>query len=592
MANTKIPARLLDTSAIPALNVTGDLIVDTNTLKVDSTNNRVGIGATSPSYKLDISGTGDTVQYIANANPSGSQGRTLLLRDNYASSSQNSKISYAATSSPGQDVYLGKRTTSNAGYFHLTNSAGTEHLTVNMATGHVGIGETSPDNALHITGSGFNAAHIRVERTDSGSSNDSALVLKAAAGANANYGLGGIWFQNSLDNNAYALIRGRTDDSSGTSGRLDFITSTSLVDNNTAASMTIKSGGKVGIGTDNPYAQFAVFRNHTDPYSPSSFLDYPIMELKHPSTTGSYAGTRITNTDGNYEWFYGTEQTGSNVADFVFQGYNRTATQYQEMARISDQGYLGLAGQTSPGTPIHVGVSTSTGPRIQITHENSGGFGALDIDAYGSATLRVLSNFSGSAINGIPTGSFGVGTPHQYALHLNTNSESKVEVLATTKSMSNMHVKRGLAVGLGNQGDASLAGCRVVGWYNANAHSSYNYLHIVTSLWGGGSPHGNSQYIMGGWEITGHQYATNASHGKCNVFFHNWGGSVASGYSLSYTGAYTGWCNVYVNSSGYVTVRLNAGSYKGYWLDLYQAGHYTNRNISVTATTFSNSTTL
>ena len=41
MANTKLPSRLLDTSAVPVLNVTGDLTVDTTTLKVDTTNNRV-----------------------------------------------------------------------------------------------------------------------------------------------------------------------------------------------------------------------------------------------------------------------------------------------------------------------------------------------------------------------------------------------------------------------------------------------------------------------------------------------------------------------------------------------------------------------
>lgn len=39
------------------LTVTGDLTVDTNSLKVDSTNNRVGIGTTSPSSKLDVNGT-------------------------------------------------------------------------------------------------------------------------------------------------------------------------------------------------------------------------------------------------------------------------------------------------------------------------------------------------------------------------------------------------------------------------------------------------------------------------------------------------------------------------------------------------------
>jgi hypothetical protein len=39
------------------LTVTGDLTVDTNSLKVDSTNNRVGIGTASPSTALDVNGT-------------------------------------------------------------------------------------------------------------------------------------------------------------------------------------------------------------------------------------------------------------------------------------------------------------------------------------------------------------------------------------------------------------------------------------------------------------------------------------------------------------------------------------------------------
>ena len=130
----------------------------------------VGIGQINPSYKLEVSGTGDTVQYIANANPSGTQGRTLLIRDNYASSSQDSKISFSATSSPGQDVYLGKRTTSNAGYFHLTNSSGTEHMTVNMANGYVGIGETSSENILHIKTSASGGPQIELDST-SGTAN-------------------------------------------------------------------------------------------------------------------------------------------------------------------------------------------------------------------------------------------------------------------------------------------------------------------------------------------------------------------------------------------------------------------------------------
>ena len=37
--------------------LTGDLTVDTSTLKVDSSNNRVGIGTTSPAMGLHISGS-------------------------------------------------------------------------------------------------------------------------------------------------------------------------------------------------------------------------------------------------------------------------------------------------------------------------------------------------------------------------------------------------------------------------------------------------------------------------------------------------------------------------------------------------------
>ena len=42
------------TDAIDALTVTGDLTVDTNTLHVDATNNRVGVGSVSPDTNLDI----------------------------------------------------------------------------------------------------------------------------------------------------------------------------------------------------------------------------------------------------------------------------------------------------------------------------------------------------------------------------------------------------------------------------------------------------------------------------------------------------------------------------------------------------------
>ena len=44
------------TATLASATITGDLTVDTNTLKVDSSNNRVGIGTASPSVALDVVG--------------------------------------------------------------------------------------------------------------------------------------------------------------------------------------------------------------------------------------------------------------------------------------------------------------------------------------------------------------------------------------------------------------------------------------------------------------------------------------------------------------------------------------------------------
>ncbi len=53
----EIGNREVSTSGISEMSIAGDLTVDTNTLKVDSSNNRVGIGTASPSTALQVAGT-------------------------------------------------------------------------------------------------------------------------------------------------------------------------------------------------------------------------------------------------------------------------------------------------------------------------------------------------------------------------------------------------------------------------------------------------------------------------------------------------------------------------------------------------------
>ncbi len=101
------------------LVVPGDLTVDTSTLKVDSSNNRVGVGTASPTSDLHVSG---------------GAGANLAIQ-----------------SSAGSHWRLGDAVGSTNGYFVLrdhTNSA--NRITVNNQ-GYVGINTGSPTTALDVT---------------------------------------------------------------------------------------------------------------------------------------------------------------------------------------------------------------------------------------------------------------------------------------------------------------------------------------------------------------------------------------------------------------------------------------------------------
>lgn len=80
LASNVVSSSLTSVGTLGSLAVTGDLTVDTNVLKVDTTNNRVGINVTSPTSNLDIVGnmvireasTQDGIQLAGRAGGTGS----------------------------------------------------------------------------------------------------------------------------------------------------------------------------------------------------------------------------------------------------------------------------------------------------------------------------------------------------------------------------------------------------------------------------------------------------------------------------------------------------------------------------------------
>ena len=150
----------------------------------------------------------------------------------------------------------------------------------------------------------------------------------------------------------------------------------------------------------------------------------------------------------------------------------------------------------------------------------------------------------------------------------------------------------GLSVGpKGNTGTTNEGGRYVLGWYMVTHNTSSSYTHLITDLWAGGSPHGNNEYIMGGFHIHGHQYSGGASVGRERIYFHNWSGSYP-GYSNSNPGNWSPGNTVYSHSTGYVALRLLGGSYRGYIIDLVQHAWYPTRDITVTSVVQSSSTSL
>jgi hypothetical protein len=124
LADDAVTSAKLDTN----IAVTGDLTVDTNTLYVDSTNNRVGVGTILPSQSLHVVGEGlfekASADSVVAVNSTGGSGRSYQIR------SQNSG-----------DFYI------------YDNTAGAARATID-SSGNVGIGTTNPSTPLDVTKAG------------------------------------------------------------------------------------------------------------------------------------------------------------------------------------------------------------------------------------------------------------------------------------------------------------------------------------------------------------------------------------------------------------------------------------------------------
>ena len=133
--------------ALTALSVTGDLTVDTSTLVVDSANNRVGIGTSSPATKLEVSDLTTTCSITIRSDRAGAGNLQFADQDDvnvgYISYQHNNdRMVFRA--GDNQQVYIDGAGCMMLGTFNR-GSAGNGDLVVN---GGVYLGGTGSANYL------------------------------------------------------------------------------------------------------------------------------------------------------------------------------------------------------------------------------------------------------------------------------------------------------------------------------------------------------------------------------------------------------------------------------------------------------------
>ena len=349
-ANLKVtdPAQTNITSVgtLTSLTVSGDLTVDTSTLKVDSANNRVGIGTASPSQKLEVTSSTST-----------SIGR-------FTNSSGN--VLHAGVVGVGE---VGLQTfggSTNMTFY--TNS--TERLRID-SSGNVGIGNTpnatfklDVEGSVRTNGSGFYVS----PNYSSGNNvykiydNSNEFRIESQIFGNANVASSPIVFG-----------------TSNTDGRL--------------ARMTITSSGNVGIGTSSPNQLLEVAKSSGG----------ATINISTDQAAGSTASKLYTNLDFSgynnnvmariQSW---DESTSTGYGYLTFHTNNGTSL--TERMRIASDGTV-MVGTTSSSYGAKLAIQSTTSYTFNSKRTGTGSEGHIVFENGNGAVGSIFTNASATSYN-------------------------------------------------------------------------------------------------------------------------------------------------------------------------------------------------
>ena len=377
-----------------------------SSIYIDSSGN-VGIGTTSPSETLHVLGDSSStfpVKWIRGG---------------------SSVAGYLYSDSVGSGIVGSGKNLNQAGIYLVNNSRidfrvnGSERMRID-SSGNVGIGTTSPDTLLHL--SGADTAVIRLENTDTSLNTDQIV--------------GGLEFEKADSSGAGAGVVGGLRMKSGVNGITTYLTlSTSESSANDVERIRITHDGKVGIGTTSPNTTLHIV---APPLNTATLTTTNCLQLGlwvkpdgTESNTSGHIYTGITLADG-FAGMYGVD-AGSGAANHL-AFFTGAAAAVSERMRITSVGRVAI-GTTSPDASLHIKSPDGSNARLILeqTQDAANYQNAIDFKNAGTQYAGIVAGKDAS------NNSFGIKfhTTSSYTERMQITDSGHVKITSGNLEFAN-----------------------------------------------------------------------------------------------------------------------------------------------------------